>query len=361
MSLSADGTTVAIGGPQNAGSNGRNSGHVRVYRLAPSVSSVTVTGAVTVTYTLVPGTGDTDNAGFWISPNDELRTTTGFNDERKASYAIRIRATDAAGAFVERTFLIAVGDVDEAPAIDHLIGPANGVYRAGQPLVFTAVLTQPVTRVGGGPISLAMLVGHTRQEATLVGGLGTNRLTFRYVVKAGMNDADGVSLHRDLSLPRGVFLRDSQGRRLSSGVPVLPAGVLVDTAAPVIRSLARPVDGTYRPGDALVFTAVMSERVTVTGTPAVELTFGAARRLATYVAGSGTHTLTFRYVVQVGDRAPWGIRITPRLALAYAAITDKAGNAVVPTFSLPLGFRIGVPLGIVLTPNDRQAAFARLR
>ena len=56
----------------------------------------------------------------------------------------------------------------------------------------------------------------------------------------------------------------------STAMPaVATSGILVDNAAPKILSFGLPGSRTYRPGETLLFTAVMSERVTVTGTPAI--------------------------------------------------------------------------------------------
>jgi ELWxxDGT repeat protein len=68
----------------------------------------------TFTYSLVAGTGDTDNAAFNIN-GATLRATTGLNFESKSSYSVRLRSTDQNGLFVDKVFLISVNDVNEAP------------------------------------------------------------------------------------------------------------------------------------------------------------------------------------------------------------------------------------------------------
>lgn len=68
----------------------------------------------TFTYSLVAGTGDTDNASFSIS-GANLRNAIVFNHEAKSSYSIRVRTTDAGGLFYEDTFTISVTNVNEAP------------------------------------------------------------------------------------------------------------------------------------------------------------------------------------------------------------------------------------------------------
>jgi hypothetical protein len=68
----------------------------------------------TFTYSLVAGTGDTDNASFNIS-GANLRNTSVFNYEVKNSYSIRVRTTDAGGLYYEGTFTITATNVNEAP------------------------------------------------------------------------------------------------------------------------------------------------------------------------------------------------------------------------------------------------------
>ncbi len=66
----------------------------------------------TFIYTLVSGSGSTDNAAFNIS-GSQLRATASFDFETKSSYSVRVRSTDQGGLFTEKTFTIAVADTAE--------------------------------------------------------------------------------------------------------------------------------------------------------------------------------------------------------------------------------------------------------
>jgi hypothetical protein len=68
----------------------------------------------TFVYTLVSGTGSTDNASFAIV-GGQLQTASSLNFETKSSYTVRVRSTDAGGLFVEAPFVISVTDVNEVP------------------------------------------------------------------------------------------------------------------------------------------------------------------------------------------------------------------------------------------------------
>lgn len=66
------------------------------------------------TYALVGGTGSTDNGRFTIA-GDKLTIISNPDFETKTSYSIRVRTTDRVGAFIDKTFVIKITNVNEAP------------------------------------------------------------------------------------------------------------------------------------------------------------------------------------------------------------------------------------------------------
>ena len=70
-----------------------------------------------LTYSLVSGQGETDNALFEIV-GAELRTKESFNYETQSAYSIGIGVTDSAGLVTSKTFRISVNDVNERPLLD---------------------------------------------------------------------------------------------------------------------------------------------------------------------------------------------------------------------------------------------------
>jgi hypothetical protein len=77
-----------------------------------TLSSTDATAGDTHAYSLVAGTGDTDNASFNIS-GTSLRAGAAFDFETKSSYSVRVRSTDATGNSFEKAFTITVSDVAE--------------------------------------------------------------------------------------------------------------------------------------------------------------------------------------------------------------------------------------------------------
>jgi len=85
----------------------------------------------TFTYSLVSGSGDTDNNAFSIAGN-QLSINASPDFEAKSSYSIRVRSTDQGGLSLERSLSFLVIDLPEDP---YTPGPATN----GLNLVFTAV------------------------------------------------------------------------------------------------------------------------------------------------------------------------------------------------------------------------------
>lgn len=78
--------------------------------------SVLPLNTVNVAYTLVAGTGDTDNAKFRIIGN-ALQNNIILDYEAQEVYQIRVRATSSSNFIYEDTFQITIQDVNEAPTI----------------------------------------------------------------------------------------------------------------------------------------------------------------------------------------------------------------------------------------------------
>ena len=69
----------------------------------------------TFTYSLIAGTGDTDNSAFSIVGN-QLQINNSPDFETKNSYSIRVKTTDQGGLSFEKTLTITVNDVSETPS-----------------------------------------------------------------------------------------------------------------------------------------------------------------------------------------------------------------------------------------------------
>ncbi|QEI40437.1 Alkaline elastase YaB [Dolichospermum sp. UHCC 0315A] len=93
----------------------------------------------TFTYSLVTGTGATDNSLFAIT-NNQLKTNSVFDYETQNSYSIRVRTTDQGGLSYEKQLTIGVNDLNEItgnPSINNgrtpIVGTAGSDHIIGGP------------------------------------------------------------------------------------------------------------------------------------------------------------------------------------------------------------------------------------
>ena len=110
-------------------------------------------------YTLISGTGATDNALFNISGNN-LRATNTLNFETKSSYSILIRSTDKGGLTTEKIFVIVVSDVNEAPSALAISNTTINEYNKRNAVIGTLSVSDPDK--------------NETQTFTLVNGTGSN-------------------------------------------------------------------------------------------------------------------------------------------------------------------------------------------
>ena len=219
-----------------------------------------------------------------------------------------------------------------APTVSSVSVPSNATYVAGQNLDFTVNFSEAVTvNTGGGTpyITLTLDTGGSVQAAYLSGS-GTSALTFRYTVATGNLDTDGVALGSAITANGGT-LRDATGNDATLTLNSVGAttGVLVDAVAPTVSSVGVPANGSYTTGQNLDFTVNFDEAVTVDttgGTPRIALTLDTGGTVyASYLSGSGSTALTFRYTVQAGDGDTNGIAVGA-LGANGGTLKDAAGN-----------------------------------
>jgi gliding motility-associated-like protein len=89
-----------------------------------NLSSTDPDAGDTFTYTLVSGTGSTDNASFSISGN-QLKANTVFVFNTKSTYSIRLRTTDAGGLTFEKVFTITVLESPFATGTGNVLGTST--------------------------------------------------------------------------------------------------------------------------------------------------------------------------------------------------------------------------------------------
>ncbi|MDP3231102.1 MAG: IPTL-CTERM sorting domain-containing protein, partial [Acidovorax sp.] len=137
-------------------------------------STTDADAANTFTYTLVAGTGSTDNAAFNIA-GSSLRISSSPDFETKSSYSVRVRSADQGGQFFERAFTITVNDVNETPADISLSASAINENVAANSTV-GSFSTTDVDAANTFTYTLAAGTGSTDNGAFSISG-GSLRLT----------------------------------------------------------------------------------------------------------------------------------------------------------------------------------------
>ena len=106
---------------------------------------------------------------------------------------------------------------------------------------------------------------------------------------------------------------------------------------PTITSVSVPSNGTYIAGQNLNFIVNFSAVVTINtggGSPFIPITLNTGGTVnASYVSGSGTSAITFRYTVASGNADPDGISIGSSISLNGGTIKDAATNNAILTLN----------------------------
>jgi len=117
-----------------------NSATVASGTLIGTLSAVDQDAGETFIFSLVPGSGDTDNASFAVS-GVELRTATTLNASTKPVYNLRLRVTDSGGLTFERPFTVTL---KIPPTIGNVGGPMSYTENAAATSISTTVtVTDP--------------------------------------------------------------------------------------------------------------------------------------------------------------------------------------------------------------------------
>ena len=131
----------------------------------------------TFVYSLVAGTGSTDNAAFSIAGN-VLRTASTFNFEAKSSYSVRVRSTDQGGLAFEKVFVVTVTNVNESPtgltlsaasiAENLVIGTTVGTFSATDPDASNTFVYSLVAGTGSTDNAAFSIAGNVLKTAALL-------------------------------------------------------------------------------------------------------------------------------------------------------------------------------------------------
>jgi mRNA-degrading endonuclease HigB of HigAB toxin-antitoxin module len=258
----------------------------------------------TVTYTLVPGTGSTDNASFTIVGN-ELRAAATFDFEAKPSYSVRIRATDQGNLTFEKVFAITVTNVNEPP-IDPRI---SGNTIAENSPIGTLVGTLSAVDPEAGPVTYSLVSGAGATDNAwfqIVGNQLRSAAVFnfeakqRYSIRIQATDGGGVSTPATLEV-------------LIANVNEAPTGIVLAGDTVTENSLAGTIVG--------IFNAIDPDQ--------------GENFLYSFAAGDGSDGNGSFQIVnnELRTAGPLNHEATPTLTIRVQ-VTDAAGNTFADSFTI---------------------------
>ncbi len=320
-------------------------------QIKPSVtitSNITniVSGAFTTTYTfsedisgftlddITVGNGTASNLNS-ISAKVYTATITPSNNGNVTVDLANNKVIDTAGnGNTAATQFSITNDQTGSSVIEVTSDATNNTYKVGDAINIYIQYDEEVT-VTGTP-QLTLETGTTDRTINYV-DRSVSTLRFTYTVQSGDVSSDlELIAANNFNLNSGT-IKDVAGNNASLTLPVGSStsgslsnnkNIVIDGLVPTITSVAVPTNATYVPGQHLDFTINTSENTTVTttgGTPQLALTIGSATKKASYLNGSGSQALTFRYTIANGDVDADGISIGT-LSLNGGNIQDAAGN-----------------------------------
>ena len=214
------------------------------------------------------------------------------------------------------------------PEITSVTAPSDGNYTTGQTLSFVANFSEVVTVGNSSNVKLNLTIGATPRQASYSAGSGSTAITFSYTVVGADLDSDGIEVGTIAVTSTGYINDGTSTANTSTLTFTSPAtsAILVNSSIPTISSVTSPGDATYIAGQNVDFILNYSEAVNVTGTPRIGLTVGSSTLYASYLSGSGSSALSFRYTVSSGDEDIDGI--------TAATAVDNNGGTILSSLSV---------------------------
>ncbi|HZW20313.1 DUF4347 domain-containing protein [Noviherbaspirillum sp.] len=317
---------LALAAPGGAGSLGANKAIV-VDGLAPSdmalsaatvstsasantevgtLSSTDGTAGDSFTYTLISGSGDTNNGAFTIFGNS-LRATNPGNLTPGAN-TVRVRTTDAAGNTYEEALSITV---TSNPTVTITSNKAS--VKAGETATVTFTFSETPSEFAAEDITVA---GGTGSLTGLTVDGADNKIYRATFTPA----ADTQSVSASISVAAGTFKNASNQDNLVSNTLMING----DTVAPTVTSIERKTpSGEKTNADSLTYRVTFSEAVS--NVSAADFIVSGTTATVSGVSSAGGNA--YDVTVSGGDLAS----LDGTVVLAFAGgqdIADAAGNAL---------------------------------
>ena len=159
----------------------------------------------TFTYSLVTGTGSTDNSRFTIQ-NNQLKSNTSLDFESKSSYTVRVKTTDQGGLSYEKALAINVTNINEAPTNLTLSNSSIAENKPTGTIIGNFITTDPDT---GNTFTYSLVTGTGSTDNALF-TIQNNQLKSNapfdfetknsYSIRVKTTDQGGLSYEKSLTI-----------------------------------------------------------------------------------------------------------------------------------------------------------------
>jgi len=187
----------------------------------------------------------------------------------------------------------------------------------------------------------------------------TSKATVSGTTITGVSAGNAIISGRTLTITQNELTSSGfTGATKEIVVPIsMPLSVTADGGGaglePTVTSVTVPVNGTYSAGQNLDFTVNFDKAVSVNtdgGTPYMALTIGSSTVQTSYISGSGTSTLVFRYTIQTEDIDADGIAVGT-LTLNGGTINSFSDNTPAILTLNSVGSTTGVLVSTLISPT----------
>lgn len=250
----------------------------------------------------------------WLSFDAVTRTFSGIpTNGDVGTITIQVNANDGSQSVADN-FDLMVMNTNDAPVIDNPIPDQNAFENTLFNYQFPAnTFSDP--DVGDTLVYSAQLAG----GGVLPGWLSFDGATRTFSGTPSNGDIGTISID--------VVASDGNGGSVADTFNII---VSAQTNPVVTQVNVTNANGNYTIGDQIFVTITFDQNVNVDtsgGTPTILLETGSIDRTASYVAGSGTDTLTFIYTVQPGDQTPDLDYASINALVLNGALIRSAANA----------------------------------
>jgi len=313
-----------------------------------TLSSTDPDAGNTFAYSLVSGTGSTDNGSFSIN-GSAFQTAASFNYEAKSSYSIRLRTTDQSGLYFEKQFTITVTNVNETPTD---IALSSSSMAENQP-IGTAVSALSSTDPDAGNTFTYSLVSGSGGVDNASFTIGGNQLLATASFNFEAKNSYGIRLRT--TDQGGLWFEETFTISVLNAAEVVPTinGISTDTGSSSSDGITSDptllINGTSEPGMTITVYrgGVLAGTTSANGSgnwifdyTGISLSDGSYNFTATASDGLGNTT---------AESAPYAVTVDTAVpALPTSSINDGAAQrSMVKKLTLSFGEKVVLDTGAV--------------